>query len=125
MTDRTNIKKKTALALTIELEEFKQKHNSLVEFLLETSQRMEQMNTLLHVLMLNTDNAIFHTCSGCNEDVLVPTMKEFEAFPICPKHEESELCKQGFSHLEVPSSLKDFDEWDSAGGAVNGSSKAE
>ena len=76
--------------------------------------------------MLNTDNAVFHTCSGCKEDVLVPTMDEFEAFPICPHHDEDPLCKEGFSHIEKPASMKeDFAQWDSKVGEDNGSSGEE
>jgi len=125
MTDKTTIKKKTAHALTIELEEFKQKHNTVVQFMMEQANRQEQLNTLLHVLMLNTDNAVFHTCSGCKEDVLVPTMREFEAFPICPKHEEDPLCAEGFSHVEKPASLQNHDEWDTGVGEANVSSEQE
>jgi hypothetical protein len=119
------MKKKTAMQLTEEVEEFKQKHNSAVNFIMEMSQRMEQINTLLHVLMLNTDNAVFHTCSGCKEDVLVPTMKEFEAFPICPNHESDPLCAEGFSHIEKPASMQDFAEWDDKDGDENGASGEE
>ena len=118
-------KKKTAKQLTEELEEFKQKHNTVVGFLMEHSQRLEQVNTLLQVLMLNTDNAVFHTCSGCNEDVLVPTMDEFEAFPICPKHEEDPACADGFAHLEKPAFVQQsIDEWDN-GGTDDGNTSEE
>ena len=82
--------------------------------------QQEQIGTLLHLHLLATGHARKAMCDNCNSEVVYPTLKGMEAFPVCPNSEESEECQKGFDWLKPGSPTMSVAEWDE-GGPVDGS----
>ena len=89
-------------------------HTQAVELLGALIRQQEQIGTILHLHLLATDNAKKSSCSSCNSEVVYPTLKGLEAFPVCPNAEESEECKKGVDWLQPGSPTLTVAEWDNA-----------